>query len=233
VPAARAEPAPAEPLAEAPSALWTPTYVLLCLSFFFMTGHGSLLTPTLPLYVHSLGGSSALIGLLLVLFAIVSVASRPIIGHWSDTRGVVGVLLLGILILAVTGLAHLVPLLWLLAIVSIVRGLGLAAMNTAASTMMAMLAPPTRRAEASSYFNIFANAAHGILPAVALSLLAMPQAGFPAVCVLCAALPLLAVPMVLIIRPKMEPERAAPARPRPRAAGSCSSTAGSRCRPCC
>src|SRR5262249_195834 len=115
---ASAEPAPAEPVAEAPTALWTPAYVLLCLSFFFMTGNGSLLTPTLPLYFHSVGGSSAFIGLLLVLFAVVSVGSRPIIGHWSDTRGVVGVLLLGILILAVAGLAYLIPLLWLLAIVS-------------------------------------------------------------------------------------------------------------------
>src|SRR5262249_41046755 len=142
---------------------------------------------------------------------VVSVGSRPIIGHWSDTRGVVGVLLLGILILAVAGLAYLIPLLWLLAIVSIVRGLGWAAMNTAASTMMATLAPPTRRAEASSYFNISANAAHGILPAVALTLIALPQAGFPAVFVLCAALPLLAAPMVLAMQRKLEPHAAAAA----------------------
>jgi MFS family permease len=205
VSAARAEPAHAEPLAEAPAGLWTPTYALLCLSMFFITGHQGLLTPTLPLYVHSLGGSSALIGLLLVLFAVVSVASRPLVGHWSDTRGVVGVLLLGILILAVTGLAHLIPLLWLIAIFGTIRGLGWAAVNTAANTMLAMLAPATRRAEASSYFNIAANAAHGILPAVALTLIAMPQAGFSAVFVLCAALPLLTAPMVLAMRHKIEP----------------------------
>jgi MFS family permease len=117
----------------------------------------------------------------------------------------VGVLLLGTLILAVTGLAQLIPLIWLLAIVGTIRGLGWAAVNTAANTIVAMLAPTTRRAEASSYFNIFANAAHGIFPAVAVALIATPQAGFPAVFVLCAALPLLAAPMVLAMQHKIEP----------------------------
>jgi len=181
----------------APATLWTPTYRMLCASIFLIAAHQALLTPAVPLYVHALGGSTALIGVLLVLFHIVSVASRPIVGHWADTRSVPGVLALGGLILCVTGLGHLVPIIAVLAVFGTARGLGWAAVNTSSNALVAHVAPPTRRAETSSYFNLFQNSAHGVFPALAVWLIGVPEAGFNAVFLLCAALPLAAAGLAL------------------------------------
>ena len=126
----------------------------------------------LPLFVQSLGGTPFIAGLVFTSFSVTSFVLRPLIGHLTDTWSVRGTLLGGGAILGSLALTLVVPSLWLTVISNAVRGVGWGAFSTAISTAVALTAPPTRRGEASSYFNVATTASSAFAPALALWLLA-------------------------------------------------------------
>ncbi len=69
------------------------------------------MTPTLPLYVKSLGGSASAAGWALFAFSVPSFLVRPIMGHACDRWGGMMVLAVGVGVLAVGGLLYLLPFL--------------------------------------------------------------------------------------------------------------------------
>lgn len=109
--------------------------------------------PTLPFFIVEIGGRESEIGFLFAVSLFTSVAVRPFVGNFLDTRGRKPVLLGGILLYIVNSLLHnivtdpaaMFPL-------RILTGAALAATMTAASTYIADLAPADRRGEVVSYF---------------------------------------------------------------------------------
>jgi len=120
----------------------------------------------LPLYVHHLGGSDAMIGLLLGVATGASVLARPLVGALLDRFGRPRILVLGSLANAVTWMPFLWvttlgPWLWLWTVVHAVVGGGMFATYFTYATD---LVPFARRAEGIAIFGMFGIAANGIGP---------------------------------------------------------------------
>jgi MFS family permease len=189
---------PAEPAPRAP--LWTRTYFLICWVTGLGYAHQAILAPTIPLYVHSIGGSEFVVGLVLAAFSVTSCLLRPLVGYWTDRWSASGIAAAGNAVLGLCGMALMVPTLWMQCVVSGIRGLGWAGLNTGGNTLLAVIAPPARRAEASSYFTLFQSAAHTIFPPMALWILAATNSDYAIVFVLSGLLAMAGAVVAELIR---------------------------------
>lgn len=97
----------------------------------------SMLIPTFPAYVLSLGGNAADVGLTWGAFTAGILVSRPLIGRWTDRRGRRWVMLLGTLIFSLAPLLYLVSQsVLLLYLCRFIHGIGSAAFTTASVTLL-------------------------------------------------------------------------------------------------
>lgn len=166
-------------------ALLTRPFLFICLAtgFFYLSFY--LILPVMPLYVASLGGTSSQIGLIIGLFAAMAMLMRPPAGWLIDTRGTRPILLVGMAIFLLASLGYIAvqsvqPILAL----RLFHGIGMGLFPTAATVVIAELAPPRRRGEAMGWFGI-ANSLGLILgPVVGPSVAG--RAGFPSLFLLAA-----------------------------------------------
>ncbi len=170
-----------------------------------------LMTPIIPLYVQDMGGSAFVAGLALLAFSVPSFTVRPFVGHVADRWSAAGVLACGLVLLAAGSLLFLVPLLAMVFVGGVVRGLGWAGLNIGGYTTLATAAPAQRRGEAAGYYTSVTTSASIVFPALALWLIA-GRGGFNAVFLLSAAVVLLGLPVALALaKHKGEAKKAAPA----------------------
>ena len=173
--------------------LWTPFFVLLCVTITLGYVHNALMMPTIPLYVDNLGGSVSLAGLALLSFSLPSVLVRPLLGKLSDSSSPVWVLGLGLACLAIGGLMLMMPLLGMVFLAGIVRGVGWAGVNTGGYTALAIASPASRRGEASGYYTGVTATTSVFFPALAIWLIEGPGS-FEAVFLLSFVTTLAAMP---------------------------------------
>jgi MFS family permease len=145
--------------------------VLLCLATVLCYVSNYLVAVVLPLFVEDLGGSPVLAGLVFTSFSVTSFVLRPLIGHLADTWSVRGTVISGATILGSFGLLLVAPSLLMAFLANAVRGIGWGAYSAASSTAVALLAPPSRRGEASGQYSIAGTAAAAFSPALGLWLL--------------------------------------------------------------
>ena len=164
----------AEPqtLSTAPTALFTRSFVLLCLTMFFAFATQAAMVPAIPLYVDHLGGSAFLAGMALLAFSIPTIAVRPFLGRLADRWSARWVLVGGLILSATGSLLFLFPALIMVFVAGVVRGLGWAGVNIGGYTVLATAAPPHRRAEAAAYYTSAIASASILFPALALWLIA-------------------------------------------------------------
>lgn len=183
---------------KAPPSLFTRPFVLLCVAMFLGYANQWVVTPIIPLYVDSHGGSAFIAGLALLAFAIPSVVVRPFAGRLSDRWNAAGVLALGLVLMALGSALLLLPLLWMVFVGNVVRGVGWAGLNTGGYTRLASAAPADRRGEAAGYYTSATAAASMIFPAVALWLL-QGSASYDDVFVLSILISLVGLPFALAL----------------------------------
>jgi len=147
--------------------LFTRPFVVTCLATFFFYLSFYLILPVMPLYLAAMGGTSFQIGLIIGLFSFMAMVLRPPTGWFIDTRGCWVVLLAGmaIFMLASFGyvIAHSVTTVLLL---RLFHGMGMGLFPTAATVVVAEVAPPARRGEAMGWFGIANSVGLIIGPAV-------------------------------------------------------------------
>ena len=172
------------PEAAAPP-LFTRPFLFICLATgcFYLSFY--LILPVMPLYVASLGGTSTQIGLIIGYFAAMAMLLRPPAGWLIDTRGARPILLAGMAIFLVASLGYIAmqsvqPILAL----RLFHGIGMGLFPTAATVVIAELAPSTRRGEAMGWFGI-ANGA-GLLFGPTIGPPVAKWLGFPALFLLAA-----------------------------------------------
>jgi MFS family permease len=139
----------------APSCLLSRDFVLICLAtgFFYLSFY--LILPVMPLYVAALGGTSAQIGLIIGLFAFMAMILRPPSGWLIDTRGNRPILLVGMGIFLLASLGYiLTSSIHAILALRLFHGMGMGLFPTAATVVVAELAPPARRGEAMGWFGI-------------------------------------------------------------------------------
>ncbi len=166
--------------------IWTRTFLLLCSAQFLGYAQHALLTPVLPLYVISLGGSVFMVGLVLAAFAVTSVIVRPVVGHWADRWNEAGVMVSGLVFQGVSIFFCFLPFVGGAMLANGLRGIGWAGLNTGGYSLLALSAPESRRGEASGLYSGVQGASAILFPALALWLLEVWLGGFGSVFVISA-----------------------------------------------
>ncbi|HEY0336076.1 MAG TPA: MFS transporter [Burkholderiales bacterium] len=201
------------------SSLAAKPFVLLCLAMFLGYANQWVLTPIIPLYVQDRGGSAFMAGLALLAFAIPSFTFRPFVGHVADKWSAAGVLAIGLALLAAGTLLILMPLLAMLFVGNVVRGLGWAGVNTGGYTTLASTAPAQRRGEAAGYYTSVTTSASIAFPALGLWLINGP-AGFQTVFLVSTMLALLGLPVAWgLAQRRSETKEVAPSGDQPERGG--------------
>lgn len=171
------------------------TAVSTCVAFVFF-----LLTVVMALYaMEQLGASDGVAGAAAGLFVVGALLARPVAGPLVGHLGTRPVLLGGLVLFLLAGLAYLVvddigPLL----AVRLLHGMGMGAAHTAATTTVMTALPASRRAEGTGYFSAGSNVGAALGPLVALTV--GRTAGFEAVFWLSAAVSALALVLALPLR---------------------------------
>ena len=157
-----------------------------------------LMTPIIPLYVHDMGGSAFVAGLALLAFAVPSFVARPFLGHAADRWSAVGVLASGLVVLSIGSFLFIVPLLAMVFVGGLVRGIGWGGANIGGYTTLASAAPALRRGEAAGYYTSVVSSVSIVFPAIALWFSA-GHGGFRVVFLLSGLMALLGLPIALAL----------------------------------
>ena len=158
--------------------LWTRTFLLLCGAQFLGYAQHSMLAPVLPLYVTQLGGSPFVVGMVLACFAASSVIVRPMVGHWADRWSEAGVMISGLVFQALSIFICFIPFVSATMLANGLRGIGWGGLNTGGYSLLAHIAPESRRGEASGLYSGVQSSSSILFPAFALWLLHSPFGGF-------------------------------------------------------
>jgi MFS family permease len=161
--------------------IWTPTFMLLCAAQFLGYAQNAMLAPILPLYVTQLGGSPFLVGIVLACFAATSVIIRPLVGHWADRWSEAGVMISGLLFQGAGIFLCFIPWVGTTMLANGLRGIGWGGLNTGGYSLLAHIAPGSRRGEASGLYSGVQSASSILFPAFALWLQQVSFGGFAAV----------------------------------------------------
>lgn len=130
------------------SSIYTPQFVLVCLSSLFFSASYNMLIPELPSYLSSLGGAEYK-GLIIALFTLTAGLSRPFSGKLTDTIGRKPVLLFGAIVCVLSGLLY--PVLTSISgflLLRLLHGFSTGFSPTAIATYVSDIIPNNRLGEA-------------------------------------------------------------------------------------
>ena len=164
-----------------PETIWSKTFMLLCAAQLLGYAQHFMLAPVLPLYLTKLGGSPFVVGVVLACFAITSVAVRPVVGHWADRRSESHVMISGLLFQAISIFFCFIPFIPATALANGLRGIGWAGLNTGGYSLLARIAPESKRGAASGLYSGVQSSAQVLFPPIALWLLTASFGGYHAV----------------------------------------------------
>ncbi|HYH92154.1 MAG TPA: MFS transporter [Candidatus Saccharimonadales bacterium] len=150
--------------------LLTSPLIAVCLVALLGFAANFVIQPVLPILILDLGGDATLVGIVIAAFSLPSVALRPVMGRLADTTGSRIVALAGVAVMAIAGFAYLIPILAVIIVVRVAHGVGWAAFNTGGHSLLARLAPPERRGEASGIYNLMPGIAMFLMPTIGLLL---------------------------------------------------------------
>ncbi|WP_282173154.1 MFS transporter [Cytobacillus firmus] len=180
--------------------LWTKDFLSISVtSFFLFMGFYVLLT-TLPLYIlDDLKGDETQVGLIISVFLIAAVISRPFTGKWIDEVGRRKILLASLIVFAVSSLlyfwADTMPALLAL---RFLHGAGFGMATTATGAIVAEIVPDERRGEGLGYYAMFMNLAMVIGPFAGLTII--QYASFTLIFALCTVLSFIAIVLGVFVK---------------------------------
>jgi MFS family permease len=177
---------------------------LFAVTFCGLMAVGAVL-PVLPRYVHGpLGAGNVAVGVVIGSYAISGLLLRPIAGRLADRRGRKPTVLLGGLLLCLSGLLYL-PSLGLagLIVARLVLGAGEGSVYTAGSAWIIDLAPPARRGRVLGLYGLAVWGGLSVGPLAGEVLL--QASGYTAVWLFAATMPLLGALIALQVPDRFEP----------------------------
>jgi MFS family permease len=146
--------------------IYTFQFNLLCLSSFLFFASFNMIIPELPTYLSQLGGADYK-GLIIAIFTLTALISRPYSGKLADTIGRVPIIFFGILMSFACGLLYpflvtVAGFLWL----RFFHGFSTGFTPTGTSAYVADIIPPDRRGEALGVLGLVSNIGTAIGPAM-------------------------------------------------------------------
>ncbi|HEX8753045.1 MAG TPA: MFS transporter [Solirubrobacterales bacterium] len=177
---------------------------IFAVTFSGLLGVGAVL-PVLPRYVHGpLHEGNVAVGLVVGSYAITGLLLRPVSGRLADTRGRKPMVLFGAIVLAVSGLLY-VPNLGIagLVLARLLLGVGEGAVYTAGSAWIVDLAPVARRGRVLGLYGLAVWGGLSVGPLAGEAI--YNAAGFHAVWLFAAAMPLLGAALAARVPDPFEP----------------------------
>lgn len=152
--------------------LWTKDFVLTTLSNFFLFFSFQLLIPTLPAYTEKIGGDAFAVGLVIGIFTVATLFTRPFVGRALDTNSRSKVLLVGLIVFlfAIFSYNFAVTVLLIL-IIRFIQGIGWGITTTSFGTIISDIIPQKRRGEGMGYYGLSSTLAMAIGPVVGIKIM--------------------------------------------------------------
>ena len=149
------------------SSLYTKPFVLAALASFLFYSNTNAYT-LLPLYIQALGGREGEIGSIMAMYSVAAVLCQAGVGPFLDRWRRKPVILLGAGILAVVSTAFTLTthLGWHFYLLRFLQGVAISLFLTSNLTLIADLAPPSRRAEAVGIFGVSGLVSIALAPAI-------------------------------------------------------------------
>jgi MFS family permease len=172
--------------------LWSPDFIKVCLSSFFLFFSFYTLATALSGYVTiGLGGTGTQAGLSMTIFIIAAVLLRPFAGHFMARYGERKVVVISLLLFLLCSVAYLGIFGYaMLLLIRFFHGGTFAIATTSTNTTAINIIPENRKGEGISYFSLFMSLAMVIGPFVGLSI--TTHGGYTAMFAICALCALLA-----------------------------------------
>ena len=146
--------------------LWTKTYTLLFITNFLTWSGFSLLLSTMPLYVLHIGAPQSLVGLVVGVYPLAALVSRPFAGYAYDTFSRQHVFLVFLALFAFTTFGYIPAVTVLLLItIRILQGMFFGVATTGAGTIVADIVHPQRVGEGVGYFGLGNTLSRAVGPA--------------------------------------------------------------------
>ncbi|MEL7021022.1 MAG: MFS transporter [Bacteroidota bacterium] len=146
--------------------LYTPTFLVLCLSNMLFAASFTMIIPELPAYLSSLGGADYK-GLIIGLFTLTAGLSRPFSGKLTDSVGRMPVMIFGTLVCVVCSLFYpFVLSVGAFLLLRFFHGFSTGFKPTASTAYIADIIPANRRGEALGIAGISMNVGASISPPI-------------------------------------------------------------------
>jgi MFS family permease len=152
--------------------LWSKDYIFVVLAGTGLVFCNYLFFAAMPVFAQSLTGSVAYAGLVITVFTIPALFSRPIAGILSDKYGRTTLLIVAAVLCAIACLLYnFVSILIMLLLVRALHGIGFGIHSTCAGAVVPDVVPKSRLAEGVGLSGILNTFAIGIAPGVALTII--------------------------------------------------------------
>jgi MFS family permease len=185
---------------------------IFAVTFCGLVGVGSVL-PVLPRYIHGpLDSGDLAVGIVIGSYAVTGLLLRPVAGRLADTRGRKPMVLVGAMLVALSGLLYL-PSLGIagLVVARLLLGAGEGAVYTAGSAWIVDLAPDERRGRVLGLYGLAVWGGLSVGPL--LGELLLDVGGYTAVWLFAAAMPVLGASIALAARDPFVPREHAEPHP--------------------
>lgn len=150
--------------------LWRRDFVTISLCHFFIFMTFYILAVTLPQYVlNELHGNRQGIGLVITLFVITAVISRPLTGKWLDGVNRRNLLVISLIVSAICSFSYtVIDNYTLLLALRFIHGFAFGIVTTSTSAIVLDIIPERRKGEGVGYFSLFMSLAMVIGPFIGI-----------------------------------------------------------------
>ena len=146
--------------------LYTYKFWLLCASSFLFFASFNLIIPELPDFLTSLGGGKHK-GLIIPMFTVMAMISRPFSGRLTDTVGRIPVIIYGVLVCILAGFLYpLVTTVFGFMMLRLMHGMSTGFKPTATSAYVGDISPVQRRGESMGILGMFSGLGMAAGPAL-------------------------------------------------------------------
>ncbi|WP_416829139.1 MFS transporter [Ectobacillus polymachus] len=152
--------------------LWTPNFIRVSFSNFFLFLVFYCLLVTLPIYsIQTLHSSASSAGLMVTVFLFAAIIIRPFAGQWIEQIGRRAFFTISLAIFFIASLLYYIPhgIIGIL-VLRFFHGIGFGMATTATGTIVADVIPDSRRGEGMGYFAMSTNLAMVLGPFLGLTI---------------------------------------------------------------
>ncbi len=152
--------------------LWTWDFVVVMVACSGISFCNYFFSSTLPIYAKNMTGTSVYAGLIMTVYTLSALASRPLTGNLNNRIGRVRMLVIGAALCAVACfLYQFSAAIALLIAFRIMHGVGFGIHSTSGATVAADVIPRSRMSEGLGIYGIYGTIASAFAPGIALGII--------------------------------------------------------------